>query len=117
MAHLFLPKCSTSSVTRFGEISPLWQQKFKSLAILTSLFSLWQFLQVSLVFGKILNLLWQSLKAIGQFFIVVNSQILKNDLAIWSHWVLHSRSIGRLDRIRFCLESRYFNNFLLRSLP
>ena len=63
------------SVTRFVEISPLRQQKL----------SLWQFLEFSL---------WQSFEptlanfyAIGQFFIIVNSQILKNDLAIWSHWL------------------------------
>ena len=59
-------------VTRFGEISPLWQHKL----------SLWQFLEV----GKILKLVWQNFNAFGQIFIVVNSQILKHNLAICSHW-------------------------------
>ena len=42
-------------------------------------------LKVYLVFGKIMKLLWQILNAIGLIFIAVNEQILKNNLAIWSH--------------------------------
>ena len=53
-----------SSVTRFGEISPLWQN--------INIF--WQFLRVYLVFGILLNLLGQILNAIGQNFIDVNGQ-------------------------------------------
>ena len=35
--------------------------------------------------GIILKLLWQKLYGIGQIFIAVRGQILKNNLAIWSH--------------------------------
>ena len=52
-----------ASVTRFGEISPLWQ-KFTGL---------WQ--KCSFLFGKMLSLL----------FSVPNGQILKNNQTIWSH--------------------------------
>ena len=52
-----------SSVTRFGEISPLWHD-YKIIG---------QFFKVYLVFGKMLILLWQKCYAIGQVFIVVDS--------------------------------------------
>ena len=55
------------SVTKLGEISPLWQKKL----------SLWQFLKVYLIFGKIVNLLWQLFHSIGQKLIVVKGQIVK----------------------------------------
>ena len=59
------------SVTRFGEISPLWQN-FKSLPkMIDGLFSIWQ----------ILNLLWQILYAIGMIYAVVSGQILNNNWA------------------------------------
>ena len=64
------------SLTRFGEVWPLCQ----------NILRLWQFCMVFLVFGKILNLLWKKFHAIGQIFIVVNGQILKSYLAIWSFW-------------------------------
>ena len=32
-----------------------------------------------------MKLLWQILYAIGLFFIAVNEQMFKNNLAIWSH--------------------------------
>ena len=57
----------TASVTRFGEISALWQ----------NLQSLGQLSGVYLLFGKILNLLWQILYTFGQIFIDVNGQMLK----------------------------------------
>ena len=37
------------------------------------------------LFGKMLSLLWQISDIIGLIFIVANGQILKNNLAIWSH--------------------------------
>ena len=37
--------------------------------------SLWQFCEVLLVFGKIMNLLWQFFYAIGKIFIGINGQI------------------------------------------
>ena len=45
-------------------------------------------LRVYLVFGKILNLLWQILCAFEQMFIIISGQILKNNLDILSHWSL-----------------------------
>ena len=42
-------------------------------------------LRVHLVFGKIMQLLWQNLYAIGLIFFAVNEQIQKNNLIIWSH--------------------------------
>ena len=50
------------SVTRFGEISPLWTTFFGHSP------------RIYFVFGKILNLLWQKFYVIGQIFIVVNGQ-------------------------------------------
>ena len=41
---------------------------------------------VYLLFGKILDLLWETLYPIGQIFVDVNGQMLKNNLVIWSHW-------------------------------
>ena len=38
-----------------------------------------------LALGIILNLLWQFFNGIGQFFIGASGQVLKNNLAIWSH--------------------------------
>ena len=64
------------SVTRFSESSPFWQ----------NLQSLGQFLRVYLLFGNILDRLWQILYANGQVFIDVNSQMSTNKLVIWSHW-------------------------------
>ena len=51
-----------TSVSRFGEISPLWQ----------NLQSLGQFSSVHIQFGNILNLLWLTLYTFGQIFIDVN---------------------------------------------
>ena len=49
------------SVTRFGEILPLWQKNKR----------IWHF-EGYLVYDKILTLLWEILHAIGQIFIHVN---------------------------------------------
>ena len=69
------PLQTADSVTRFGEISPLWP----------NVKTLWPFESVDLVFGKILSLFRQICYAFGQIFIVVNSHMLKNILLIWSH--------------------------------
>ena len=73
----FIHSCSSSSsnVTRFGKIRHFGE----SLQIFG------QFLTVYLLFGKMLNLLWQICDIIGLIFIVGNGQILKNNLTIWSH--------------------------------
>ena len=62
-----------SSVTRFDK---------KTLQIFGKI------LTVHFLFGKMLNLLWQICDIIGLVFIVANVQKLKNNIAIWSHWLL-----------------------------
>ena len=57
----------TGSVTRFGEILPLWPI-FK---IFGNIF------KVYLVVGKVFSSLWYNLYAFGQIFIAENGQILK----------------------------------------
>ena len=64
-----------TSVTRFCENSPLWPNFL--------IFVKW--LKVYSVFGKLLNLLWQNCNVFGQPFNVVYGQILKNNIATWSH--------------------------------
>ena len=58
----------------------------RSVSVWQNFQSLGQFLRVYLLFGKILNRHWQFSYAIGQLFIGINGQMLKNNLAIWSHW-------------------------------
>ena len=53
-----------SSVTRFGEISPLWHN-FKSL---------WLFLRVNFVLGKILNLIGQIFMMFDEFSLLLMAQ-------------------------------------------
>ena len=66
----------TCSVTRFGKILPLWQ-KFSSIwQIFNGLFLIWQNAEPTLAI-------------FGQFFIVSNGQILKNNLTIGSHCESH----------------------------
>ena len=43
------------------------------------------FLRAHLVFGILLNLLWQILYVIGNIFLDLNGQKWANNLAIWSH--------------------------------
>ena len=42
--------------------------------------------KVYFIFGKVVNSPWDFLYAFGQNFIIINGQILKNNIAIWSHW-------------------------------
>ena len=65
----------TSSVTRLGEIRH-FGKIFKVLG---------NILTVYLLLGKFSGLLRQISYAIGQIFIDVNGQMLKNNLATWSH--------------------------------
>ena len=60
----------TVSVTRFGENSPLRQNFNKLLAIS----SIWQN-----------SKLWQIFNSFWQIFISLKGQIVKNNIAIWSH--------------------------------
>ena len=63
------------SVTRLGEISPLWQKNESPWQMFEGLFLIWQ----------MLSLLWQICYIIGLIFIAVVGQILKYNLIIWSH--------------------------------
>ena len=67
------------AVWPFGEILPLWQKWQKSLQVFG------KFLMVYFLFGKMLSLLLQIYTIIELIFIVANGQILKNNLAFWSH--------------------------------
>ena len=62
-------KLAHDSVTRFGEILPLWQ-KFRNLG---------NILKVHLVLGKVVNQLWHYLYAYVQIFITVNGQEVKKE--------------------------------------
>ena len=79
---------ATTRVTRIGEISPLWQ----------NIQSLGHFSRVYLLFGKILSLLYQILHTFGPVIIEVNGQMLKNNLAICSHWAPTSKTGKTLKR-------------------
>ena len=75
LGYLKVLRDELNSVTRFDEISTLWQKKVFG-----------EFFWIAyLVFGKLLYQLW-NFYATGQIFIVVNGQILKKNMAIWSHW-------------------------------
>ena len=50
------------------------------------------FERVQLVIAKVLSLLWLILYAIGQLLIVENGKMLKNNLAIWSHWLVEKET-------------------------
>ena len=75
-----------SSVTRFGEISPLWQTFTSIWQNFDSFFLIWQNAESTLAICDIFGLI----------FIVANGQILKNKLAIWSHWLKASFLTKRL---------------------
>ena len=103
-----------SSVTRFGEILPLWQ-KFTSI---------WQIFDSLFLFGKMLSTLWQMCDIIGLIFIGANGHILKNNLTIWSHWfpALLSRPqiitvtvIGAGTLARTISSKNFFSAYLLLS--
>ena len=61
-----------SIVTRFGKISPIWQYSASLWAISKSLANFIPYIVNFYAFGRI--------------FIGINGPILKNNLAIWSHW-------------------------------
>ena len=64
----------------------MWPEVVK-FGLFGKIFKVWcNFWCVYLLFSKILNLLCQIFDTFGQTIIDVNGQMLKNDLAIWSHW-------------------------------
>ena len=91
------------SVTRFGEISPLWH----NLKVLRSTFlraKCWSYC------GK---------NVLAQVFIAVDGKILSNILAIWSHWFRVSLSFQRVTirgklwtALRFSVFNRLDRKFL-----
>ena len=90
------PKSSSvrNGVTRFAEISPLWQH-FESL---------WQFLIRGggyWVFCQIVNQCWQMFWAIWQIFIVKMAKYWKKIVAIWSH--RSAATVPLLTRVQFLL--------------
>ena len=66
----------------------IWQE----IATLAFSFKPWALFKGFLLFFQILNLLLQILFATGQIFIDVNGHMLKNNLAIWSHWLQLTRA-------------------------
>ena len=60
------------SVTRFGNILRIF------VKLVEGLFSVWQILEPT-YFGKIVMF--------GEPFNIVHGQLLKNNTAIWSHWL------------------------------
>ena len=69
-------KCIEASVTRFGEISPLWQH--------LKVFG--QFLAWYILYYANFCIYFGNFYTTRQLLIAVNGQRLKNNLAIWSHW-------------------------------
>ena len=86
LGYLKVLRDELNSVTRFDEISTLWQKKVFG-----------EFFWIAyLVFGKLLYQLW-NFYATGQIFIVVNGQILNKNMAIWSHWSWIAKEVLRFD--------------------
>ena len=79
----------------------------------TILLLLGNVLRIYFVFGKPLNLLWQFLNVIRLICIDVNGQMLKNNLAIWSHWpnvggILVGISVVTKKQLRFEVVGELF---------
>ena len=77
-----------SYIGRQAYLLPVWPDLPKFGHIWLYFKSLWQYFDVFLVSGRILNLHLQCFYASGQIFVVVNGQKLKNNLVIWSHCLL-----------------------------
>ena len=61
-----------------------YDQIWRHFAISAKSSKSWAIFRVYLLFGEILDWLWQILYAIGEISIDVNGQMLKNKLTIWS---------------------------------
>ena len=64
----------------------VWPDFAKFCHFLQNVRSLWHYLRVSLIVGIVMNLLWLNMEDNEQLYIVENRKILKNNLAILSHW-------------------------------
>ena len=72
-----------------------WPDSSKFCQFSEILNSFGEFLMVYLVFGKLLNQLWEVLYDLGQILFVVNDQILQNRcLTVWSHWTTSATPLG-----------------------
>ena len=70
----------------------MWPDLAKYRHFTTTLKNFGHFERVQLVIAKVLSLLWLILYAIGQLLIVENGKMLKNNLAIWSHWLVEKET-------------------------
>ena len=92
-----LSTIDTRNVTRFGEISTLWQNHLSLWQYFAGIFRIWQNDEIALVnfASHLAN------------FHSCNEQILKNNLAIWSHWIPDQFSISchflRLNILNFAI--------------
>ena len=75
------------SVTRFGEISPLWQN-FNYL---------WKSFEGSFSNWQIFNLFWELFLLLGKCSMLQMAKCWANNLAIWSHWSLHVQIVTAWD--------------------
>ena len=87
-------------MTRFGEISQLWPKVNNLRQIFEGLCGFWQNVELTLVKFNVQE----------QSFIVTNGQILKNNLAIWSHWTWASICS---EEAQCFISNRFFGNTLL----
>ena len=72
-------------------------QIWQNLATTLKIFGHFQWVQ--LVSAKVLSLLWLISNAIGQILLAEKGKILKNNLAVWSHW-LHAKMLYSIGPLR-----------------
>ena len=75
----------TSYQVHFDGTGGQCEQIWRNFSTWDSLIFPCLFLSYYLVFGKIVNLLWQIFPSYVQIFSVINGQILNSKIAIWSH--------------------------------
>ena len=69
-----------------GKIRAMWPDLAKNCFFCHILTAFGYFRNLHLLSGISVYLLWHIFYAFGKIFIDVTGQILKNNLAIWSHW-------------------------------
>ena len=94
-----------SSVSRFGEISPLWPKVSNLWQIFEGISKVWQNVELTLVKNNVQ----------GQIFFVANGQISKNNPAIWSHCFLASGNDALVSKEEISTEWCDSDNLLLRK--
>ena len=100
-------KCFAKKLTRpsWDDRWTVWPDLAKFCYFGTTIKHYGHFESAHLEFAEIMRLFWKICYAIGQIFIGVNTQILKNNLVIWSH--------SRLRKNNFALDyrCRLYSNF------